>query len=323
MDGKHGVSALPANPLFSGVDLGCAVVIPPGGQVFYVRGDGTNVTSYEYDPPGLNARLIASVAKALTYCTASAGDTIVVLPGHTENIAAANSWPLVVGVRIIGLGNGTRRPTFTWTVAASTVLMNKAGVTIDNCILNLDPGTGTVTVTAPITVSAAGCRISRCQIRTSTDSSNLATVGITTTAAADDLEIIGNEVYGAAGTVASQTFKFVGADRLKFIGNTVIAGAPAATSGNMLFATTACTNIVVSNNKILNTHTASSVVVLGTTGETGVVGDTLMGSLATASAILTGTAWTNGTASGLVFDSDVTCANGAGKSATKFGVAAS
>lgn len=323
LDGKHGTPALPGNPCFSGADLGSAVFIPPGGQVYYVRGNGTTTTEYDYDPPGLRERLIASVAKALTYCVASRGDVIVCLPGHTENLAAADSWPVVVGVRILGLGQGTRRPTFTWTAAASTLLMNKAGVSISNCILNLEPGTGTVTVAAPITISAAGCGIRGCQIRTGTDANNLTTIAITTTAAADDLEIIGNEIYGATAAEATTLIQLVGADRLKFIGNTVIGATSSTSVGVVRFITTASTNIIWADNMIINNKAASTVVVTGTANETGLVTRTLLGALATASAVLTGTAWSNGTGSGLVFSDSVVCANGAGKSGTKFGVAAS
>ena len=327
IDGKHGVSQVSGSPnLGGGVDLGSAVVIPPGGQVFYVRGDGTSVKVYDYDPPGLPDRLIASVAKALTYCTASRGDVVIVLPGHTESIAAADSWPVVVGVKIIGLGSGTRRPTITWTVAASTVLLSKAGVTIENMILNLEPGTGGVAVTAPITISAAGCTLRNNQILVQTDSANYATIGITTTAAADDLSIIGNEIYGITGTSTNPTtcIDFIGCDRLKFCNNTVFAASNSTSVGVVRFATTANTSIVFDNNRIVNNKAASVTAVTGTTSETGFVSNTILCCAATtATTIVGGTAWSNGTASGLYFGPNVVAVNGTGKTGAAFGVAAS
>jgi hypothetical protein len=73
---------------------------------------------------------------------------------------------------------------------------------------------------------------------------------------------------------------------------------------------------------IINNKAASTVAVTGTTGESGFVHMTLLGTQATTTAVLTGTAWANGTASSLIYSDSVVVANGTGKSATKFGVAA-
>src|SRR4051812_7269513 len=53
----------------------------------------------------------ATISFALTQCTASKGDIIYVMPGHAEAIAAAGTLACsVIGVSIIGLGNGSNRP---------------------------------------------------------------------------------------------------------------------------------------------------------------------------------------------------------------------
>lgn len=263
-------SALPGNSAPAGVDLGTAIVLPPGGQVFYVRGNGTTVTEYNLDPPGLRERLSASVAQALSYCVSGRGDVVAVLPGHTESLAVADSWAnLVANTRIVGIGTGTARPTFTWTASGSTLLLNVANVSIENCILNLEPGTGTVTVTAPITISAAGCRLIGNTIRVSTDSNNKSTIGITTTAAADDCEISHNVVYGATTGEVTTMLDIIGCDRLKMVGNVFSGATSSTTVGVVRFATTASTHIMLARNFYANRKASSAAAVTGLAGVTG------------------------------------------------------
>lgn len=251
LDGKLDYSPIPGNLLPAGAFIGSNFVAPTGGQVFYVRGDGTNATSYSYDPAGLQDRLIASVQKALSYCVAGRGDTVLVLPGHTENLAAANSWSnLVAGVTIKGCGLGNLRPTFTWTTATSTLLLSKANVTLDNLILLCagPAGTTALTVAAPINISAAGVTIRNCKIEVGIDADQLATDAIVTTAAADDLTIANNEVYGAAAAEITTCFKIVGADRLKFVNNIVRGALATDTDGLLKFVTTLSADVFIVNN---------------------------------------------------------------------------
>lgn len=275
VDGVRDFSIVPYTSGFDGpIDLGTVIVAPPGAQIFYVRGDGTSVTEYSADPPHIRERLSASVAKALSYCVSARGDVVCALPGHTENIAAADAWSsLVAGTRIIGIGRGNNRPTITWTAATSTVLMDVANVSIENMILNMDPGTGTVNVAAPITISAAGCSIKGCKIRMGTDANAKVTIGITTTAAADDLQIVGNQIYGATAAECTTMIQFVGADRLQFHSNTVVGATSAATVGVIRFLTTASTDIKMFNNSVRNNKSGGGATDNCITGMAGLSGE--------------------------------------------------
>lgn len=251
LDGAHDVPLLPFNPTTAGADLGNAVLVPPGGNVFFVRGNGTSVTVYDYDPPGIRERLVASVQKALSYCVASRGDTIYVLEGHTENLASADSWSnLKIGVKIIGRGTGTDRPTFTFTTAGSTVLINKANVLITNCrFLCAGPaGTTALTVAAPFTVSAAGFNFIGNACEVGIDADQLCTAFFTSTAGATDMVISNNEIYGAANSDMTTCFSLVGASRLKFINNIVRGGLATDTKGLLEIITTAALNVMIANN---------------------------------------------------------------------------
>ena len=71
--------------------------------------------------PGTYQRPYATIDYAIGQCVANRGDIIVVMPGHTETIsAAAGVAQDVAGVAVIGLGDGSLRPTINYTATAST-----------------------------------------------------------------------------------------------------------------------------------------------------------------------------------------------------------
>lgn len=293
-----------------------------GGKVVaYVHHSGRAVTDDEY----ISKMTLTTLNAALRLCRSGKGDMVIVLPGHAENISVADQMSnLVAGTRIIGVGVGNNRPTFTWTAAASTFLLDVANVELNNLILNMDPGTGTVTVAAPITISAAGCAIRHCKIRMGTDANSLVTIGVTTTAAADDLTIEGCSVFGATAAECTTQFRFVGADRLQFNGNTLIGATSAVAIGNVQFLTTASLDIRMFGNFIQNNKAASTAAVTGLTGVTGIVDYLTLGTLGNSTSgagqSLTlghaNGAWA-GSADGLMFGLNVGVVNLAGEIAAK------
>ena len=72
---------------------------------------------------------LATLDYAFGLCTASQGDVIYVMPGHAETTTAM-AWD-VAGVKVVGLGFGRNRPTFTATTAATDLI----NVTAANGIL--------------------------------------------------------------------------------------------------------------------------------------------------------------------------------------------
>ncbi len=85
-------------------------------------------------------RFADTIAGALSKCTANSGDTIFVLPGHTETVSGAAGIALdKAGVNIIGLGSGSTRPTITLdTAATASITVTAANITISNMIFNAD-----------------------------------------------------------------------------------------------------------------------------------------------------------------------------------------
>lgn len=308
--------ALPFMNLGAGLRTPGGTLLPPGGRVHYVR----STASVDGDDPTLTKRLHTTLNSALAQCRANAGDVVVCLPHHAENIASADQMTnLKAGVTILGMGTGNARPTFTWTTATSTFLLDVANVTLANLILNMDPGTGTTNVAAPITISAAGCAIVGCKIRMGTDANSKVTIGITTTAAADDLVIAGCEIYAATAAEMTTMIQFVGADRLQFHGNTVVGATSAATVGVIRFLTTASTDIKMFHNSIRQNKAgggATDNVVTGMAAVSGEVNHLHMMCLGNNAANLTD-AW--GTPASIMFGRQVYITNAVAERAALFG----
>lgn len=189
----------------------------------------------------------------------TSGDVIYVLPGHTESVSAADmasDTGAASGFSIVGLGTETMRPAFTWTAATATWLLDTENVEIANCRLfwaGSTTSTTALTVAAPITVSAAGCRLVNNYIQTGVDADQIVTVGCTTTAAGDDFVFDGNFVEGdpaAEITAAGTVLRLVGADRARVTNNYMAAALATDTDGLIEFLTTASTNVLVRNNFI-------------------------------------------------------------------------
>lgn len=259
--------------LSSGLRTEFGTLLPPGAQVAaYVRSTGPQ-SGEDLD---IRQKILPTLNQAAARCRPGAGDVIYVLPNHVESISSADQMSsLVAGTKIIGCGSGVTRPTFTWTAAGSTFLLDVADVEISNCILNMDPGTGTVNVAAPMTVSAAGCVLRGCQIRMGTDANSKVTIGLTTTAAGDDLTILDCDIFGATAAEATTLIQFVGADRLRMFDTTVSGATSAVGVGVVRFLTTASTNILVDGCWFKNNKAASTAAVTGMAGNTGLINNTV------------------------------------------------
>ena len=147
---------------------------------------------------------------AIAFCTANNGDVIYVMPGHTEALGADSAVDVdVAGIKIIGLGWGGSRPTFSCTAIAGDFKLAGAGCHwIENLLFinAVDNSTGM------LEVSAANCHIVNCEFRETL--AVYADVMLLTTAAANYLEISGCSFYGNAADGAVSAIEIVGGDHL-------------------------------------------------------------------------------------------------------------
>ena len=95
------------------------------GNVFFVDSvTGTNGAGYGRQPEKPFATIAYAVAAATSPVTANNGDVVFVMPSHAEVLTAAAGIVFgVAGTNLIGLGNGSDRPTIT--------MGTDAGVDID------------------------------------------------------------------------------------------------------------------------------------------------------------------------------------------------
>lgn len=251
------------NAITQVLDLASLFLSTTGGGVYYV-GSSALISGLGQVGASIAGRTFASINEALGAVTSGRGDIIYVLPGYTETIGAADAWSGLgskTDISIIGMGHGTNRPTLTWSVAGSTVLMDTANVAISNMILQLEPTTGTVNVAAPITVSAAGCSITNCRINCGTDANNKVTIGVTTTAAANDFVFVLNQVRGAALATCTTFLRLVGGANAVITDNDIVCGTTAAAVGPIQNLTTAATGCDISRNKVHNNAASSTACI--------------------------------------------------------------
>lgn len=108
-------------------------------QILFVDSGATNtldaddtVHGHSFENP------LATIDYAIGLCTASQGDIILVAPGHAETLTGAADITLdVIGVSIIGIGNGMLRPTLSIATdadEAAPVYVSAANTRISNLI---------------------------------------------------------------------------------------------------------------------------------------------------------------------------------------------
>lgn len=231
-------------------------------------------------------RFHSTIDAAIGSCTANAGDTIYVLPGHTEAVTATSINLDVAGVTIIGLGTGSLKPTLTFGATDSAINVTAANGKWKN--LRLTAGIGDV-VTAFLHATAAqnseyidiefaasstfnfinqytlgaanisdGCKWERNYVRTA-DAGQLALA--VTAAAHNDLKFYDNYVVhaaAAAGLLTGGTANFLGLD---VKGNFVQTGQTDGSVGVLVITTGTASSGRIVDNDMKTADAAANVAI--------------------------------------------------------------
>lgn len=210
-------------------------------------------------------RVVTTLQAAIDLATSNEDDVIFLTNGHSETITAAAQ--IIVnktGVKIIGLGVGSNRPTinFTTVIGADLEIDNNFTV-FENIIFDL---TGFDALTAPIDVDATYCTFKNCEFITA-DVDGQCILGILTDANASGLTVENCYFRGTqtAGTTAA--IRIVGGSN-HVIRNNVFIGAYGAGVGAIQSLTTDCDNTLVKDNFIWNTTAASTKALVFTAEST-------------------------------------------------------
>lgn len=213
----------------------------------------------------------ATLAYAVTRVTADADDVIYVMEGHAESIVAAASIACATsGFSIVGLGNGRKRPVFTWsTLTTATWTVAGANVSINNCVF---VGTGVDAVVTMFAVTGDDCTFDGCEFDIA-DATNQVALGITLTGV-DRFKFVNNHVHGTLNAGCANFIQCVGSagKQLDYYiaGNSVI-GAFTTSLGFFNNITAAVVNAVFRDNVIVNSTASATKCIVCLTASTGIV----------------------------------------------------
>lgn len=236
------------------------------GKVFWVSNNttldvgergGSNSNDGSFYSP------FATLDYAVSRCRANKGDIIFIKPGHAETISTATALALdVAGVAVVGLGQGSNRPTFNLTATDATITISANNCTFWNCLVT----GGIDAIVAVYTVSGADCRI-QLNYR---DVTGQCTDCLLTTATANRLYIDVNEYDGATAAGTNAGIAIVGGDAIEIVGRYMDGNFAV---GGIDIRTTATTDLFVHDFQHFRTRNSADIFLVDTiTASTGQIG---------------------------------------------------
>ena len=203
---------------------------------------------------------------AVSLCTANNGDVIYCMPGHAENLAADSDVNVdIAGIKIVGLGWGGSRPTFTATAAAGDFKLASACNWIENLLFL----SGVDATTGMLEITGADNTVFNCEFRDSVDQ---ATDMLITVDGSDRLLIDGCKFIMAAGAGANSAIALDGSDDA-IICNCYIYGNFAV--GAIDLRTTLSARVDIHDCKIWTANAADICIVDTISSSTGFIGPNL------------------------------------------------
>lgn len=294
--------ALPQSPAsnypggFNNVTIrGVPITQAHPGQVYWLSNATTvlpgQVGGSNGNPGTFNAPF-STLDYAVSSCTANRGDIIFIKPGHAETISSATALALdVAGVAIVGLGLGTKRPTFTLdTAATTTIAVSADNMAIVNCrfIANF------LGITSAFTVAAAAFfTIDNCSFTDTSAILNFLSAVKTTVSTNSDFLQVSNCIIKSDATTKSVAPIVVlnTMTGLTLTDNAVIQTVAQNNVSQFLsHAALVMTAALISGNKIysVNTDSATGAFLITTSATTGsgIVQNNVVRGLDTAAALM-------------------------------------
>lgn len=236
------------------------------GKVFWVYNGTALLTGQRAGSDGNKGTFDAPFATldyAVSQCVADRGDIVVIKPGHAETIATATALAIdVAGVAVVGLGQGSNRPTFNLTATTSTITMSANNCAFINCLVT----GGVDAIVAVFTISGADCAL-QLNYR---DVTGQCTDCVVTTAAANRLYIDVNDYDGATAAGTNAGIAIVGGDHIEIVGRYMDGNFAV---GGIDVRTTATTDLLVHKFEYFRTRNAADIFLVDTvTGSTGQIG---------------------------------------------------
>lgn len=268
-------NALPYFQSMPGIITPYGTLLKPGGRIAaYVRSTGAQDGEDHFASSGM---LVRTIDAGLARCRSGQNDIVYVLPGHTENVSAADSWSnLVAGTQIIsaGIPGSTSNPTFTWTATTSSILLDVADVSIIGMNFVL---TGIADVATPIDISANGCSVRGCYVTFNNGTLGAERFCQVTATGGTNFTFAGNRVI-SVGETAPATGAVVGisaaAAGFTVVGNYIEAANPGTATMGLINVAAACPNILIAHNYVVQLESdaaADAGITIGDQASTGFV----------------------------------------------------
>lgn len=272
------------NGFANGVNVrGLPLLNTYGGSIFWVNsGNGSDGNKGTFDRP------FSTIDYAVGKCAANNGDIIMVKPGHTDTVSAADGIAFdVAGVTVIGLGTGTARPTITLdTAATADINISAANVTLHNLVFTAN----FADVARFLQVTAKHAHVDLCEFNEAGANLNWVDVVAMTGAAntADGFKFTRNKVVGI-DTANNSTLNITDdLDGLMFNDNYVSVATSNALAVILCATGKDLTNCEVMLNKVHLAAKAAGDMLIDndTTANSGIVAYNLVGHVDTAAVIL-------------------------------------
>ena len=236
----------------------------PAGKIFWVNyTTGTNAAGRGDSPDNP----LKTLDYAIGLTRANKGDIILLMPGHAEDVIAAGTVTVdVAGINIVGLGQGTNRPTFTFkTATTATWVMSAANCRVSNIYFDL---TGIDNLVKALDISGAWNTVENCEFLMATSTPTGADAAIVPTAAATGLRVLNNIFNAQPGAASVAAIYTAAAVSRMEIGNNLFLGDFSVAAINNV--TAAVTLVNIHDNVYYGTNASEPMVEL-LTGSTGMI----------------------------------------------------
>jgi len=221
------------------------------------------------------ANAVETFDEAVALCTANMDDNIHIAAGHGETWSTADMGATldIIGINIIGYGNGSDMPTFTYTHAGATIDITVANVSISN--LRFVSGVSAVVSSMTLAAGADYLTVSGCEWVTPGTAAFEFYDMITLAAGSDYVKIVGN-TFASLTTTTGCNHAINGdagvVNRLVVVGNEF--------SGQFIVAAIHSDdtdlNILIAANTFHNATTTQHCIEFATGAATGVCAYNLM-----------------------------------------------
>jgi hypothetical protein len=214
---------------------------------------------------------MATIKQAVALCTASKGDVIVVMPGHTESITSATTLDVnVAGVRIIGLGHGRNRPVLNFTNTAGKVVVSAANVLISGIVFTADVSA----VVTGVSVTASDVTFENCEWDMVDTGDDFAIHLLA--ASVSRLAVRNCRFYAEAITGSNAAIQFNAVAGLEIVG-CIFDGFWVTSILNGV--TAASTRVEIHHNKLRNVDTTAGLILTTFTASLGLATNNMAGTL--------------------------------------------